>query len=109
MVDRADNERMSRVEGDAPLGRLMRENFWIPFTLSEALVAGEAPTPVRLFGLNYVAFRAPDGRIGFLDELCPHRRASLLLARAEDSGPVDFSWYDMKDMTFTDSGRIDVS
>ena len=86
MVTRAENDLMTRVEGDAPLGRLMRENYWVPFALSENLVAGDAPTPVRLFGENYVAFRAPDGRIGFFDELCPHRRASLVLARAEGDG-----------------------
>jgi phthalate 4,5-dioxygenase oxygenase subunit len=83
MVTHAENELMTRVEGDAPLGRLMRENYWVPFALSANVVAGEAPTPVRLFGEDYVAFRAPDGRIGFLDEHCPHRRASLTLARTE--------------------------
>src|SRR5437588_527486 len=25
---------MTRVEGDAPLGRLMRENYWVPFAAS---------------------------------------------------------------------------
>ena len=59
MVTRAENDLMTRVEGDAPLGRLMRENYWIPFALSENLLAGDAPTPVRLFGENFVAFRAP--------------------------------------------------
>jgi phthalate 4,5-dioxygenase len=83
MTTAADNELITRVEGDAPLGRLMRENYWIPFALSEHLVAGDAPTPVRLFGENFVVFRAGDGRIGFFDELCPHRRASLVLARVE--------------------------
>src|SRR5579875_3093499 len=77
---------MTRVEGDAPLGRLMRGHYWVPFALSSNLVAGDAPTPVRLFGDNFVAFRARDGRVGFLDELCPHRRASLLLARHEGDG-----------------------
>lgn len=86
MVTHAENELMTRVDGDAPMGRLMRENYWVPFALSQNLVAGEGPTPVRLFGENFVAFRSPDGRIGFLDELCPHRRASLLLARAEGDG-----------------------
>jgi phthalate 4,5-dioxygenase len=84
MVTAQENELLTRVEGDAPLGRLMRENYWVPFALSANLVAGDAPTPVRLFGQNFVAFRTPDGRIGFLDELCPHRRASLLLSRVED-------------------------
>jgi phenylpropionate dioxygenase-like ring-hydroxylating dioxygenase large terminal subunit len=61
----------------------MREHSWIPFAMSSHLVHGDAPMPVRLFGERYVAFRAEDGRIGFLDELCPHRRSSLLLARIE--------------------------
>ena len=77
---------MTRVEGDAPMGRLMRENYWLPFALSSHLVHGEAPTPVRLLGENYIAFRAEDGRIGFFDELCPHRRASLALGRIEGNG-----------------------
>jgi len=33
-----------------------------------------------------VAFRAPDGTVGVLDERCPHRKASLALARNEDGG-----------------------
>ena len=86
MVSREENELMTRVEGDAPLGQLMRQHYWIPFALSENLVAGDAPTPVRLFGENYIAFRAEDGRIGFFDELCPHRRASLALGRVEGNG-----------------------
>jgi len=86
MTTRAENELMTRIDGDAPMGRLMRENYWLPFALSAHLAIGAAPLPVRLLGENYVAFRDGDGRIGFLDELCPHRRASLTLARAEGDG-----------------------
>ena len=86
MTTQAENEQMTRIEGEAPMGRLMRENYWIPFALSAHLVHGDGPMPVRLFGENYVAFRAEDGRIGFLEELCPHRRASLALARIEGNG-----------------------
>ena len=77
MVTRGENERLTRVEGDAPMGRLIRDHYWLPFALSSHLVYEAGPLPVRLLGENYVAFRAEDGRIGFLDELCPHRRASL--------------------------------
>ena len=49
------------------------------------LVAGGKPERVRLFGENYVAFRAADGRVGFFNEACPHRKASLALARNEDN------------------------
>jgi phenylpropionate dioxygenase-like ring-hydroxylating dioxygenase large terminal subunit len=77
---------MTRVEGDAPMGRLMRDHYWLPFAVSSHLVHGEAPTAVRLLGENYIAFRVEDGRIGFFDELCPHRRASLALGRIEGNG-----------------------
>jgi phthalate 4,5-dioxygenase len=86
MVTRAENELMTQVEGAAPLGRLIRENYWVPFGLSDNLTVTDGPTPVRLFGVNYVAFRDIEGRLGFLDELCPHRRSSLLLARHEGDG-----------------------
>ena len=84
MVTPQENE--SVVEGDAPMGRLMRENYWLPFAFLDRLVAGGSPLPIRLLGNNYIAFGSVDGRIGFLDELCPHRRAALLLARGEGDG-----------------------
>ena len=83
MVTQAENELMTRIDGDAPMGHLVREHCWIPFALSSNLVHDDGPLPVRLLGANYVAFRAEDGRVGFLDELCPHRRASLALARLD--------------------------
>ena len=86
MITREENERLTRVEGDAPMGRLMRENYWIPFALSSQLKPEDAPFQVQLLGKHYVAFRGVDGRIGFLDEHCPHRRASLALGRVEGNG-----------------------
>ncbi len=78
------NRVLTEVEGDAPMGRLMRERHWIPCALSEALAANGAPQAIGLLGSKYVAFRASDGRIGFFDEACPHRGVSLALARNED-------------------------
>jgi phthalate 4,5-dioxygenase oxygenase subunit len=84
MLTKEQNHRLTSVAGDAPMARLMRENYWLPFSRVEALVAGAtAPTRIRLLGENYVAWRAPDGRIGFIDEGCPHRGASMALARVE--------------------------
>lgn len=84
MLSKADNEYLTRIEGDAPMGRMLRDCFWVPAIRAARLEPDGAPIRVRLFGENYVAFRATDGRAGFLDEACPHRRASLLLARNED-------------------------
>ena len=83
MISKRDNDRLTRVGGDAPLGRMLRENYWIPFARSEAIEAGAAPQRIRLLAENFVAFRGDDGAVGVVDESCPHRRASLLLARVE--------------------------
>ena len=77
------NNLLARVEDGAPMGEMMRRHFWIPFALGAQFEAGGAPHRVRLLGTDYVAFRAADNRIGFLDERCPHRGASLVLARSE--------------------------
>lgn len=83
MLTKDENALLTRVSGEAPMGRMMRNHFWIPAALSHKLVADGAPLRVRLFGENYVLFRATDGRLGFFDEACPHRGASLALARNE--------------------------
>ena len=76
MLSREDNELLTRVGQGTPMGTTMRR-YWIP-----ALLARELPEPdcppvrVRLLGEDLVAFRDTQGRIGLVDELCPHRRAS---------------------------------
>jgi phthalate 4,5-dioxygenase oxygenase subunit len=84
MISKEENDFLTLVEGDAPMGQMMRQNHWIPALRSGRLEADGDPIRVRLFGDDYVAFRATDGRVGFFDERCPHRGASLALARNED-------------------------
>lgn len=84
MVTREENELLCRVTGDAPMGRMLRQHYWLPAVLSVRVRKGEAPVRVKLFGRNFVAFRGKDGSVGFLDEACPHRGASLALARIDD-------------------------
>ncbi|MEO8485709.1 MAG: Rieske 2Fe-2S domain-containing protein [Betaproteobacteria bacterium] len=79
-----ENDLLCRVEGGAPMGRIARAH-WIPALLSEEVAEpGGTPVPVRLLGEDLVAFRGSEGRVGLLGRQCPHRRASLLLARNED-------------------------
>jgi phthalate 4,5-dioxygenase oxygenase subunit len=86
MLSAEENDVLCRVEGDAPMGRLMRRH-WIPACLSEEVAERDgAPVRVRLLGEDLVAFRDTEGRIGLLDEHCPHRRASLALGRNEECG-----------------------
>ena len=81
-----DNDLLTRVVGSAPMGQMVRSNFWIPVGLSEAIVADGAPLRVRRLGENFVLFRATDGRVGLFREACPHRGTSLALARNEGNG-----------------------
>jgi nitrite reductase/ring-hydroxylating ferredoxin subunit len=67
------------------MGEMLRE-FWTPALRSASLERDGAPRRVRLLGQDFVAFRATDGRVGFLNERCPHRCASLSLARNEGNG-----------------------
>ncbi|MGT2477440.1 Rieske 2Fe-2S domain-containing protein [Paraburkholderia terrae] len=86
MLSREDNELLCRVGPGTPGGALMRR-FWHPVCTSAQLPQPDcAPLRVRLLGENYVAFRDSDGQVGFLEELCMHRGASLALGRVEEGG-----------------------
>jgi hypothetical protein len=50
MVTASENAALTRVEGEAPMGRMLRGNYWLPFARSESLTAGGAPQRVRLLG-----------------------------------------------------------
>jgi phthalate 4,5-dioxygenase oxygenase subunit len=86
MLSREENEIVTRVGPGTPMGETLRR-YWVP-----ALLASEIPGPdcppvrVRLLGEQLVAFRDSEGRIGLLDELCPHRLASLYFGRNEECG-----------------------
>src|SRR2546423_9348461 len=86
MLTRDQNELLCRVEAAAPMGALMRQH-WLPLCLSEEVDERDGtPVRARLLGEDLVAFRDTNGRVGMLDEHCPHRRASLVLGRNEECG-----------------------
>jgi phthalate 4,5-dioxygenase oxygenase subunit len=86
MLTKEENELLCRVEGDAPMGQLMRRH-WTPVCLIEEVDEPDgAPVKARVFGEDLVVFRDSDGKVGVLDEACPHRRASLVYGRNEEGG-----------------------
>jgi nitrite reductase/ring-hydroxylating ferredoxin subunit len=86
MLSREDNELLTRVGAGTPMGELMRR-YWIPAAFSHQIAAPDSPpVRVRLLGEDLVAFRATDGRVGLLEESCPHRTASLFFGRNEECG-----------------------
>ena len=86
MLTEEENDLLCRVEGDAPMGRIMRRH-WLPACMSEEVVERDGtPVRCRLLGEDLVVFRDTEGRLGVLDEHCPHRRASLAFGRNEECG-----------------------
>lgn len=83
MLTHEENERLCRVGADKPMGKLIRR-YWLPALLSSDLEVNGDPKRIRLLGEDLVAFRDDQGRVGILDELCPHRRASLAIGRNEN-------------------------
>jgi phthalate 4,5-dioxygenase len=85
MLSREDNERLVRVGKGAPLGDLFRL-YWIPCLPSAHLASDGQPKRIRLLGEDLVAFRDSEGRVGLVDQACPHRGAPLIFGRNEDCG-----------------------
>ena len=84
MLKAEDNEILTRVGPGTLMGELLRR-YWTPACLSEEIPApGSPPARVRLLGEKLVAFRDTAGRVGLMQENCPHRGASLYFGRNED-------------------------
>ena len=86
MLTHEENDLLCRVEGKAPMGQLMRRH-WTPVCLIEEVSEPDgAPVKAQVFGEELVVFRDTNGRVGVMDEYCPHRRVSLVFGRNEDCG-----------------------
>ena len=86
MLSHDENTLLCRVENGAPMGEIFRRH-WMPACLSEEVAEPDCdPVKIRLLGEDLVVFRDSDGKLGILDEYCPHRRASLAFGRNEECG-----------------------
>ena len=88
MLTREENDLITRTDTGTPLGDMIRR-FWIPaFIGSEIREHDGAPIRFKLLGEDLIAFRDTDGKVGVMEEYCPHRGASLALGRNEECGLV---------------------
>jgi phthalate 4,5-dioxygenase oxygenase subunit len=86
MLTSEENDLLCRVEGQAPMGQLMRRH-WQVICLSEEVAEPDGkPIRATVLGDKLVVFRDTDGRVGVMDEACPHRKASLVYGRNEHNG-----------------------
>src|SRR5215469_7504350 len=86
MLSAEENRLLTETGPHTGAGNYFRR-YWLP-----ALLASEVPAPdcppvrIRLLGEDLIAFRDTQGRVGLIDEFCPHRRASLFWGRNEECG-----------------------
>jgi phenylpropionate dioxygenase-like ring-hydroxylating dioxygenase large terminal subunit len=86
MLKQEDNQILTRVGPGTPMGNLFRK-YWHPILYSYELPEADGPpVRVRLLCESLIAFRDSNGRIGLVEEHCPHRGASLFFGRNEDCG-----------------------
>jgi len=80
-----EEDLLTRTGADTRCGRFLR-GFWQPIALSSDLPRDSAPLPVRVFGIDLVLFRKPNGTLGLVARRCAHRGADLCYARIEENG-----------------------
>jgi phthalate 4,5-dioxygenase oxygenase subunit len=86
MLSREENELICRTGPGTQMGEFMRQ-YWIPALLSSELPTSDSD-PVRVLLLNekLIGFRDSTGKVGLIQNHCPHRGASLFFGRNEESG-----------------------
>jgi len=86
MLSRDEDDRLTHTGPGTPAGEYFRR-YWLPAVLaSEVATPDSPPVRLRLLGEDLIAFRDTEGRVGLIDEFCPHRRASLFWGRNEECG-----------------------
>lgn len=87
MMKREQQERLTRVGRDTPMGGLMRR-YWHAIAASSQLYPGSVRA-VTLLGENLVLFRTRENSIiGLVDEHCPHRATSLSCSLVDHEGII---------------------
>jgi phenylpropionate dioxygenase-like ring-hydroxylating dioxygenase large terminal subunit len=86
MLSEQENQLLTQTGPDNAMGKMFRR-FWLPALLPSELPETDcAPIRFRILGEDLVAFRDSNGKVGFVDQNCPHRGASLFYGRNEESG-----------------------
>ena len=86
MLSAEDNRLLTESGAGTPMGELLRR-FWMPALLSEELPERDGPPKkITVMGEDLLAFRDTDGRVGIIEQHCPHRGANLWLGRNEECG-----------------------
>ncbi|HWG03581.1 MAG TPA: Rieske 2Fe-2S domain-containing protein, partial [Beijerinckiaceae bacterium] len=74
-MDKAENDLLTQIGPGTRMGNLLRR-YWHPIGAADEL-RDKVTKRVRLLGEDLVLIKDRTGKLGLIEELCPHRRASL--------------------------------
>ena len=77
------DEGLARTNSKTPCGEYLRR-YWHPIALTSEV--SEKPKAIRILGEDLVIFNTTKGNIGLVHKACPHRRASMVYGKTEESG-----------------------
>jgi len=81
-----ENELLCHIGPGTLMGNLFRQ-YWLPALVSSELPAPDSdPVRTMLLGEQLIAFRDTNGKVGLIQNNCPHRGASLFFGRNEEAG-----------------------
>jgi 5,5'-dehydrodivanillate O-demethylase oxygenase subunit len=84
MLTIEENEILTRVGPETPMGRVLRW-YWHPIAAATQL--DENPVmPIKLLGESLVLYRDRSGTLGLVDNACAHRRVNLVFGIPEKEG-----------------------
>ena len=84
MLTEAENTLLTRTGRGTPVGELLRR-YWQPVAAVSEM-HDRWTKRVRIMGEDLVLFRDRSGRLGLIEEQCPHRRASLAYGIPAEAG-----------------------
>jgi 5,5'-dehydrodivanillate O-demethylase len=77
MISAEENELLTGVGPDTPMGELLR-HYWHPIGGASELTGKKYTKMVRLLGEDLVLYKDRSGTYGLIEPLCAHRRINLL-------------------------------
>ena len=84
MLTAQDNDLLTQVGPGTRMGALQRR-YWHPIAAAEEM-ADQWTKRVRLLGEDLVLYKDRTGKLGLIEEQCPHRRASMAYGIPEADG-----------------------
>src|SRR5690349_7483757 len=86
MLTKEQNDVLTLTGPGTPMGNVLRR-YWVQAVMTEEVPEPDGPpVKVKLLGEELLAFRDTSGKVGIVQERCPHRQASLWLGRNEECG-----------------------